>query len=442
MKFNIRSYQSFILIFLNNKSRIARLTGELGWIVFGQLASIVGSFVLVRVLTNYLDPFEYGRLGLVLTVSTFSSQIFLSGVPSVASRFYSIAVENNDLKGFLRSTGLFTLYATAITVLITLIAIPFLYLYGYQQWVILSILAVLFAIVSTYSSAISSIQNSARNRSNVAIHSGMEAWLKIGIGICIFKIIGASSTSVLLAFLVSSILIGLSQLFFFKRITNPFEIGGNVKRSEAWLQKMWIYSWPLMAGGLFNWAFFASQRWSLELFVSTSDVGKFFALTQVVATPITLAGGLVITLISPILFSRVGNLSASDKTIASKKIVVKLAALGMALVFLLAILSSFFSEAIFKLFVAPEYLEVAKYMPIVIISTGVLQCSQVLGIVLTIAMQTKKVLPLAILGQSLIVLFNLIFVWYLGINGLFYSMVLGSFIHLIWMILIIKNVKE
>jgi O-antigen/teichoic acid export membrane protein len=204
---------------------------------------------------------------------------------------------------------------------------------------------------------------------------------------------------------------------------------------------MWIYSWPLMAGGIFNWGFFASQRWALELFVSTSEVGKFFALTQVVATPITLAGGLIITLISPILFSRVGNLSTSEKVVNSKKVVVKLAVSGMVIVFLLSLMSSFFSERILKLFVAREYIDVAKYMPIVIISSGVLQCSQVLGIVLTIAMQTKKVLPLAIFGQSLFVLFNLVFVWQFGINGLFYSMVLGSFLHLIWMIIIVKNVK-
>ena len=49
--------------------RFRRLAVEGGWIVAGQAASVLGSLLLVRVLTGHLNPTQYGELALGLTVA-------------------------------------------------------------------------------------------------------------------------------------------------------------------------------------------------------------------------------------------------------------------------------------------------------------------------------------------------------------------------------------
>ena len=48
---------------------------ESSWILIGQIATIIGSLVLVRVLTEYLDPVDYGILALGMTIAGLMNQV-------------------------------------------------------------------------------------------------------------------------------------------------------------------------------------------------------------------------------------------------------------------------------------------------------------------------------------------------------------------------------
>ena len=66
------------------------------------------------------------------------------------------------------------LYATGIILLIGLFFLTGLVIECKTKWIMITVCALLFAIFSGYSSIISGIQASARQRSIVAIHQGME----------------------------------------------------------------------------------------------------------------------------------------------------------------------------------------------------------------------------------------------------------------------------
>jgi hypothetical protein len=72
-------------------------------------------------------------------------------------------------------------------------------------------------------------------------------------------------------------------------------------------------------------------------------------------------------------------------------------------------------------------------MPLVVISAGLLQSSITLGSFLTSANKTRMVLPLAIYGQTIIAISNMVFTYLYGINGLIISMIFGAGLHIIWM---------
>ncbi len=424
-------------------TRIKRLAKEASWIVAGQIVAVAGALVLVRVLTEHLNPAQYGHLALGLTIAGLVNQVAMGGVTSGISRFYSISLEKYDLWGYLKASNRLMGYVTLGASAIAFVLMVGLYLTGQMHWLGLAAAVLVFSILCGYNSALGGIQNAARQRAIVALHSGMDAWFKIGLAVGVMLWLGSSSTAVVIGYALSALLVTVSQLFFLWRFLRRHGANTLNASTEDWVRQMWLFSWPMMAGGLFNWGYYASQRWALELFVSTADVGKFYALTQVAYTPISMAGALFMSMLVPILYARAGDPGNHQRISNVRYVVLKIASLGLVATFLLAGITFFAHEAIFKLLVAPQYIGMSVYMPMVVVSAGLLQSSIAMGSILTSANNTKKILPLAIYGQSLIIVSNMVLTYLYGITGLLFSMILGAGLHTIWMYsIIVKNGRE
>jgi O-antigen/teichoic acid export membrane protein len=414
----------------NNRDRIVRLSGEGGWILVGQIVSVLGALALVRVLTEYLEPAEYGQLALGMTLATLVSQVATGGVAAGIGRFYSIAAEKGDLWGYLRASRRLMGYAILAVVIIGVIVISWLSVADGSRWLGLAIAVLVLSILSGLNYALSAVQNAARQRATVALHSGTDAWLKIGLAACAMLWLGSNSTAAVVGYAMSALMVTGSQLFFLRRWLPPH---GYNNSSENWTRQMWLFSWPMMVSGIFSWGYYASQRWALELFASTEDVGKFYALTQIAYTPIALAGSLLLSFITPILYSRAGNTKDYSSIASVRKLVFKVTSVGVIITIFLSFISIYLHEIIFDFFVAEIYHKYSSFMPLVILSAGILQSSISMGSILSISNATKSILPLAILGQSVIISLNMIFTKIYGVHGLFYSMVGGSCLHIIWM---------
>lgn len=419
--------------FIANRNRILRLSKEGSWILAGQATGVVGSLVLVRVLTEYLRPEEYGRLALGLTIATLVNQVATGGVSAGIGRFYSIAAEKGDLKGYLYASCRLMGYATLGIGFLAIMLMSVLCIAGESQWLGLTVVVLAFSLLTGYNSALNGIQNAARQRAIAALHGGMNAWLKIGLAVGAILWLGTSSTAVVIGYSVSALLVTGSQLFFLRHLLRRQDSTTHTDRNENWARQMWLFSWPMMVSGLFNWGYYASQRWALELFVSSADVGKFYALTQIAYTPIALAGSLFLSFITPILYLRVGDPKNHDRIIYVRSLAFKIAGLGIGATLLMVSVTTIAHETIFRLLVAKQYQEYSAFMPIVVIAAGLLQSSIALGSILTTSNQTNALLPLAIFGQAIIIVSNMISTQFFGINGLVYSMMGGACLHLIWM---------
>ena len=418
--------------------RLKRLAKEGGWIIVGQIATVLGSLVLLRVITEYLEPAEYGHLALGLTVAGLVNQVLTGGVLSAISRFYSIAAEENDLPGYLNASRRLLGYSSVGVFGITLLLIVVLSLLGYSQWIGLVVVIMIFSIIGSYNAGFNNIQNAARQRALCALHGGLESWLKILLAFSAILWLGSTSIAVVLGYSLSSLLVIMSQLFFLRHQLRSSSI--QKVKYENWQHKMWIYSWPIMAGGLFNWASFASQSWALELFTTTENVGRFYALMQIGYTPISLGGGLLLGFLTPILFSKAGNPENHDRVKSISKLVLKISIYGLGLTFVVSAISFFIHDMVFELFVAPKYRDISIYMPLVVLAAGFLQVSAALASIISVKNKTHLFLPLSLVGNSFIALLNMYATSRWGLTGLAFSMVVGHSIHLIWMVvLVFKN---
>jgi len=412
-------------------TRIRRLAREGSWIVLGQIATVAGSLVLVRVLTEYLSPAQFGQLALGLTVAGLVNQVVMGGIGGGISRFYSIATERDDLAGYLSATRRLLAYATGVVALLGIVIIAGLWSFGYSQWLGLAAAALLFSVLGGYNSSLNGIQNAARQRAIVAFHGGLDAWFKILLALAFMYWLGASSTAVVVGYACSSMLITASQLVFLRR-TIP-EQHTPASNHQQWLPQMWAYSMPFSTWGAFTWMQHVSDRWALQASASINDVGHYAVLFQLGYTPIALITGMAMSFFGPILYQRSG-----DATDHARNTNVHHLGWLMSNLSLLVTLFSFsitfvFHEWLFGLLVATEYRASSYLLPWVVLAGGLFAAGQMLALKLMSEMKSSAMTTAKIVTALIGILLNVIGAWLAGMHGVVFAMVAFSGIYFIWM---------
>jgi O-antigen/teichoic acid export membrane protein len=416
------------------ETRYFRLVKEGGWVVLGQFAAVLGAVALVRVLTEYLNPLQYGHLALGLTVANLVNQVVMGGVRAGISRYYSIASENKDLNGYLRASGQLLFFATLTVLCIGSVLLIGLYYLGYSRWMGLAAAALIFSVVSGYNISLSGIQNAARQRVIVAFHGSLDAWLKIFLAVAVMIWLGTSSTSVVIGYALSSFIVTGSQLVFLKRMTRKTVEGGVT--ATRWVQQMWSYAWPFSAWGFFTWMQQSSDRWTLELFSTTEEVGLFAVLFQLGYVPITMASNMSMTFIGPILFQQSG-----DATDHSRNAYVKMLTARIVYFFLLVTVVAFMitlglHKWMFQVLVAEDFRRISYLLPWVILAGGIFATGQIIALKMMSDLRSRSMLW-AKIGTSLLgVIFNILGALYAGIQGIVIASIMFSLFHFFWMYLI------
>ena len=419
-------------------SRLGRLAKEGSWILIGQFAAIAGALALVRILTEYLDAEQYGQLALGLTVAALINQVVLGGISNGIGRFYSIAAERKDLGSYLLATRRLLLLATVVASGIGVLLTIGLLAAGYSKWIGLAGACLVFSILGGYNRALSNIQNAARQRAIVALHSGMDAWLKILLVLGALLWFGTSGVAVVAAYALSSLLVTLSQLVFLRR-TVPWQHLQSPNEIE-FSHQMWAYSLPFASWSIFTGVQQISDRWALQVFASTADVGQYAVLYQLGYTPVALATGMMVTFMGPILYQRSGDATDSTRNLNVHKLgwqMTHLALLGTLAAFAI---TSAIHEWLFSLLVAEEFRGVSYLLPWVVLAGGIFAAGQMLALKLGSEMKpgvmTKPKIATAVLG----VLLNVIGAAQAGMPGVVAALIAFSVIFFIWIALLARNI--
>ncbi len=392
---------------------------------------MLGALVLVRILTGHLDPTQYGQLALGLTVAGLVNQVVMGGVTNGIGRFYSIATEKQDLDGYLRASRRLMLYATLAVVAIGVAVLIGLLWLGYSQWMGLAAAALVFSVISGYNSSFSNIQNAARQRAIVAFHGGLDAWLKILLVLGVLLWLGSSGTAVVIGYACSSLFVTGSQLIFLRRLI-PYKLA-NSGDHTPWARQIWSYSWSFSAWGLFSWLQQSSDRWALEAFTTTHEVGLYAVLFQLGYAPISVATGLMISFLGPILYQRSGDATDSDRNATVHRLAWHITFVSLFITVIGFVFVFVLHGWIFRLLVGTQYQSVSYLLPWVVLASGFFVAGQMLALKLMsdmkpVAMTTAKIVT-ALLG----ILLNIYFVSVAGLNGIVGALVAFSVVYFMWM---------
>jgi len=417
------------------KARITRFGWEGFWVVFGQAVAVVGAVVGVRVLTKLLPPEVYGELALAMTGATLLNQVVFGPISNGASRFYAVAQEAADIPAYLLAVKRLALVATGWVMAGATSVAAFLLLTGYVRWLGLLLAALGFALLSGYNGILDAVQNAARQRLVVAWHQGLAAWGRFLVAAGVIVLLGASSTVAMVGFAMALLLVLSSQGWFLTRSTREVRchIGSWQSTIPQWQTQIVSYSWSFVTMGLFNWAYYASQSWAIKFFGTAAEVGLFQALMQVASTPVTMAGQVFLSFVTPIVFARVGNSIDQGRLKRTERLVLCFALLAIGCAFVLAVMSHFVHQWVFRFLVAPEYWNASGYMPYVVLAAGILQASQIMGLLLLVWRLPHRLLGLSIWGQLYVAIQNFLLQMVFGMTGLVISILVGAVVHLLWM---------
>lgn len=412
--------------------RIKRIVKENLLIVFGMVIVISGSLILVRVLTEYLSPTQYGELALALTLVNLINQIVMCGLISGIGRFYSIAREKNDLAFYLHDAYRLVRYAMAAIVLIGMaIAAGLAVTANGGDWLYLAMLSIAFAIISSYNSVFNDIQNAARHRGIVNLNNGLDSILKIIFPLVAFYVLNISSASVMLGYCVSALVVLCTNKMLL-HYAIPTQTVNHSTPKLNWLSQIWSYAWPFSTWGIFTWAQQSSDRWALQLFSSTEEVGIYSVLFQLGYVPIMMLSGLASGFLTPIFFQRAGDATDRERNLNVHRVNWLVSWTLLALTIAAALIAALVHQFVFQIFVSPSYREFSYLLPWFVLAGGFFATGQMFALKLMSEVRSKQLLPVKISTAVFGCILNIAGAWAAGLTGIVVALVCFSTSYVLW----------
>ena len=418
-------------------SRSYRLAKEGGWILSGQVSSVIGSLVLVRVLTGYLEPSEYGHLALGLTFASLINQLIMAGLIAGIGRFYSIAIEENAFSSYIRASTRLLVVAIFIVIGITALLVLALFFIGYMQWIGLVFASLMLSIFSGVSAALNAVQVAARQRSKAALLSGVDSGLKIVFSVGAITLFGPSGTSVIIGYAASSLFVMVLQFYFLQILSNMN--GVKAKGLPGWDRRIWIYAMPFSVWGIFTWAQQASDRWTLQYFGGSDDVGLYAVIFQLGYVPMGVAVSFIMSFMGPILFTHAGNALNPARNHEVHQIAWRttLAIMGTTCVIFTCAL--FFHQLIFKLLVADRYRAASYLLPWMIFAGGAFAAGQMLSLKSMAEMKIRRIVVVKVVTAIACVLMNYYGAVNFGMLGVVVALAVFGCLYLLWMLHVTRS---
>jgi O-antigen/teichoic acid export membrane protein len=294
--------------------------------------------------------------------------------------------------------------------------------------------SLVLSVLSGYNASLSAIQNGARQRAIVALHGAMDAWLKIFLALGVLLWLGNSSTAVVIGYALSTVFVTGSQLLFLRRLIP--DSPSSDPTQTPWMQQMWAFSWPFSAWGLFTWTQQSSDRWALEAYASTHDVGRYSVLFQLGYAPISMATGLVMSFLGPILYQRAGDANDPARNTAVSQVAWRITFLSLLVTGIGFLLARGLHATVFKLLVSSQYQSVSYLLPWMVLAGGLFASGQMLSLKLMSAMKPAAMTIAKIVTALFGVLLNVYLASVAGLQGIVGAMVAFSLVYFAWMALL------
>ncbi|MCI0653784.1 MAG: hypothetical protein L0Y39_04835 [Methylococcaceae bacterium] len=165
-------------------------------------------------------------------------------------------------------------------------------------------------------------------------------------------------------------------------------------------------------------------------------MGLYAALFQLGYTPISMATGLAMSFLGPILYQRSGNATDHAHNTNVHRLAWRITLSCMALTVIAFLLALGLHEWIFRLLVATGYRGASHLLPWMVLAGGIFAAGQMLALKMMSELKATAILRAKISTAILGVLFNLYGASVAGVTGIAMAYVAFSTVYFLWMFLL------
>lgn len=253
-----------------------------------KLSSIIYGFVALLIYTRLLSPEEYGDFSLIITTTGIFGIFAYMWLNNSNLRFFSSYKKDNNLSYYF-STSFFILISTlGSSLLIIYILSNFSLLPRSIMNYLPLVIGVLFS--TSFFDTIKTILRADRKSKAYSFFSISASILYITISLLLIYILNIIKISAILLSIVLTNSV-LSILIILKYDVQKYISMRYISRKV--LRQFFNYGIPLIATLLFSWILALSDRYFIEYFRDTHEVGIYSATYQLANYPISLISSLI-----------------------------------------------------------------------------------------------------------------------------------------------------
>lgn len=394
--------------------------------VGGRIVSILLVVGTTKFLTTFLSEKDFGQLSLYNSIATLPSLFFFGPLGQGIMRYLPIARENNEISIFDRQYTRIFQYGAAATLVVGLIAGIIFWYFGNKQWGIACLLIAILNIFNGINAYRYGLQNMARKRMlSLGLETGNRVLQQV-LAIGLLLLITGDPLIALLGYGIASFIFFFINQYYY-RTTFPEIKTEQTKQDENtsgnYSRDILRYSWPFFLFGAMTWFQTTSDRWALEVLLSTEAVAQYTVLSQIGFQSLVLLFGSFSYFLFPILLSRAGKLQ-NDKQFAGANQLNNWF-LGFNILFCGIIFLLFwrFGPAIIRFLSAEQYVAVADLLPFMAIAGGLFVFGQNYSNRFALSMQTTLLVYPKISTAVIGIILNILLVKLFGLEGLIMALI-------------------
>ena len=305
--------------------QILRLRSEALWVFVGQLGTAMGVLFGVKILTQVLDPLEFGRLALANTVVLLIGTNLFGPLGQGFMRFWSISQERGQVEEFVITSNRYARVLIAIILGVSLILLIFSSFTGWLGWPVLITVSLLVGALTGYLGLRLSVFLAARKRKVVALANTGAAFLKPLIATFFVITLVSNANCVMWGYLVAIFAVMcVIEHFYRKTIRDALTASRTSEKPRPGYgnlgREILTFSWPFCVWGIFGWIHQSCDRWSLQAFHGSDVVGAFSVIAVLAVYPLIFGANFLNNLFLPIAYERAGNLTSSASIQSANKV--------------------------------------------------------------------------------------------------------------------------
>ena len=280
----------------------ARIVSEGAWVAVGQIGSALAALVSVRLLTELIEPQDYGLFTLLLGVSALAQGLAVNPFLQAMLRFHPDWARRGRLR-LLRAEGGDSI-ATLIIALAGAIALAGVALGPITQepaWLGAAVAGIL--LLDSLRSFETSLFNAARRQRPMALWNALDAWARLLFAFAAMACLGADAGAALMGYFLGSAVV--ATLFY--GTTTPEGAKGQAAglrerqavRAEL-RQSLWTYALPLMPIAILTWISGVGDRYIIGGLLGLEQAGLYAATYALISRPYLMMSGMFELTIRPI----------------------------------------------------------------------------------------------------------------------------------------------